>query len=120
MVAVKEGAVLFYHLVGPRRIVAQVRMLRVALWVHVLNQLIFYFALPLALLIDAARLSRPSDERIRTIDAVVLSLGLVFLNALETYIGWVTFVVFCKKAKKLAGLKERIAEYEMPSPVLDS
>ena len=46
---------------------------------------------------------------------VILSLGLVFLNVLESYIGYVTVVVFRKKKKKLAALKEQIQmrEYEV-------
>ena len=108
MVFGKEGAVLFYHLVGPKRIAAQVRMLRVAVWAHVTNQLLFYLALPVALLADGARQARPIDERIPTSVEVILSLGLVFLNVLESYIGYVTVVVFRKKKKKLAALKEQI------------
>ena len=57
---------------------------------------------------DGARRARPVDERIPTSDVIVLSLGLVFLNVLESYIGYVTLVVFRKKATKLAVLKEKI------------
>ena len=116
MVFGKEGAVLFYHLVGPKRIAAQVRMLRVAVWAHVTNQLLFYLALPVALLADGARQARPIDERIPTSDVIILSLGLVFLNVLESYIGYVTVVVFRKKKKKLAALKEQIQMRECEVP----
>ena len=107
MVFGKEGAVLFYHLVGPKRIAAQVRMPRGGLGASATNQLLFYLALPVALLADGARQARPIDERIPTSDVIILSLGR-FPECARIVHRLRHGRRVRKKKKKLAALKEQI------------
>jgi len=96
-VGLKELAVLRFQHCTARQMAYQFVCLRWAVIVHVINQAVFYFALPVLYTITAVRAGNIPIGR-----AVLLGAITFFLNALELYIGYITYVVMKSRQRKAA------------------
>ena len=92
-VGLKELSILVFQHCTAREMAYQFVCLRWACIIHVVNQALFYLVLPV--LYIASQVSKLSTARL-----VVLSVTIFFLNALELYIGKVTWAVMRSRQRK--------------------